>query len=161
MTAAQIAEQAAQLPLKQITLEFLTPLRLTAQDHLVKMPEPVVFVQRLIERCQNLVEHYGQTEKLPSRAAWCSTSEHCCNRAQTIQITRNETWWIETRSGSSASRAHHADQWLGGRVRWEGELPALLPWLLWGQSLHVGKDAVKGNGWYRVVPNATMDLDHN
>jgi hypothetical protein len=34
--------------------------------------------------------------------------------------------------------------------RWEGDVTRLRPWLLWGQSLHVGKDAVKGNGWYQV-----------
>jgi hypothetical protein len=24
------------------------------------------------------------------------------------------------------------------------------PWLVWGQFVHVGKDAVKGNGWYEI-----------
>ena len=38
-----------------------------------------------------------------------------------------------------------------GRVRWEGEVAPLLPWLLWGSVLHVGKNAVKGSGYYRVI----------
>lgn len=27
----------------------------------------------------------------------------------------------------------------------------LLPWLIWGQGTQVGKDTVKGNGWYEIV----------
>ena len=27
----------------------------------------------------------------------------------------------------------------------------LLPWLLWGQVTQVGKNTVKGNGWYEVA----------
>jgi len=26
----------------------------------------------------------------------------------------------------------------------------LLPWLVWGQFTHVGKNAVKGDGWYEI-----------
>jgi len=27
---------------------------------------------------------------------------------------------------------------------------ALVPYLLWGQEIHVGKNATKGDGWYEV-----------
>ena len=33
-----------------------------------------------------------------------------------------------------------------GAETWE----ALLPYLVWGQEVHVGKNATKGDGWYEV-----------
>jgi hypothetical protein len=33
----------------------------------------------------------------------------------------------------------------------EGSLGALREALVWGSLIHVGKNAVKGDGWYRVT----------
>lgn len=55
--------------------------------------------------------------------------------------------------GASGSRRRGNATEIGGtlgHVTWQGNLTPLLPWLYWGQSLHVGKDAVKGDGWYRI-----------
>ena len=38
-----------------------------------------------------------------------------------------------------------------GRAVYHGDLKPLLPWVLMGQSVHVGKSAVKGDGWYEVM----------
>jgi hypothetical protein len=37
---------------------------------------------------------------------------------------------------------------LVGRITFEGELAPFLPWLMWGEVVHGGKDATKG--WYRL-----------
>ena len=39
-----------------------------------------------------------------------------------------------------------------GRWVWTGTVAPLLPWLLLGQWLHVGKGATAGLGGYRVLP---------
>jgi CRISPR/Cas system endoribonuclease Cas6 (RAMP superfamily) len=38
-----------------------------------------------------------------------------------------------------------------GEVTFEGELGMFLPYLKLGEYLHVGKNAVFGNGWYEIV----------
>lgn len=153
VTTSTIREQADALAIldpNRITLEFLTPLRLTHEKHLLKTPVPKIFIQRLLERCQSLAEHYSET---PSslRETWYETYRTLSQTADSLQIAYNDTQWVEARSGSRRQNRYTPIGGLIGRVRWEGEISPLLPWLLWGQSLHVGKNAVKGNGWYRII----------
>lgn len=66
---------------------------------------------------------------------------------------RNQAPWWDVQGRSSRLER---EQQLGGFVGvadyaappeiW----PALLPWLIWGMSTHVGKNAVKGSGWYSL-----------
>jgi CRISPR/Cas system endoribonuclease Cas6 (RAMP superfamily) len=37
-----------------------------------------------------------------------------------------------------------------GEIVFEGELEPFLPYLRLGEYLHVGKNAVFGNGWFRI-----------
>ncbi|MBZ0304923.1 MAG: CRISPR system precrRNA processing endoribonuclease RAMP protein Cas6, partial [Anaerolineae bacterium] len=99
---------------------------------------------------QSLAEHYSET---PSslRETWYETYRTLSQTADSLQIAYNDTQWVEARSGSRRQNRYTPIGGLIGRVRWEGEISPLLPWLLWGQSLHVGKNAVKGNGWYRII----------
>jgi len=134
-----------------LTLKFITPMRLIDQGVLVKRPDAGVIMQRLIERCQELHGYFGEGEQQP-REAWVALMQGLCDHARTLTTTYDDTVWIEAWSGSK--RQPHLTPISGftGVVRWEGEAAAVLrPWLLWGQSLHVGKDAVKGNGWYTVL----------
>jgi hypothetical protein len=150
ITPSRLAETAAQLPPERVTLEFLTPLRLTADQKLVKRPDPLAFCQRLLERCQSLAEHYAETDSRPSLQVWQSTAQTLSTHAQSIRVAYDDTQWVEARSGSRRQQRYTPISGLVGTVRWEGDLQPLLPWILWGSSLHVGKNAVKGNGWYIV-----------
>jgi len=38
-----------------------------------------------------------------------------------------------------------------GTVHYEGDLSQLLPFILLGQSLQVGKNTMKGCGWYEIT----------
>lgn len=137
----------------QVRLQLLTPMRLTAAGSLVKRPQPAVFMQRLLERCQNLAEHYALYEpdiELVSREQWVAVYHELGDIARTLTIVEDSTLWMEARSGSRRQGRFTEIGGLVGGVIWAGPLRPLLPWLLWGQSLHVGKDAVKGNGWYQV-----------
>lgn len=137
----------------QVRLQLLTPTRLTAGGGLVKRPEPVAFVQRLLERCQNLAEHYATVEpgvEPVRREQWVAAYHELVNIAGQAAIVEDATLWMEARSGSRRQGRFTEIGGLVGGVTWSGPLGPLLPWLLWGQSLHVGKDAVKGNGWYQV-----------
>lgn len=151
VNAARIAECAGLGEPNRISFEFLTPTRLTAQGVLVKQPDPAVFMQRLIERCQDLCTYYGEGDA-PAREAWIAAMNALCEQAKQVVIAHDETLWTEAWSGSRRKSNLTPISGLTGMVRWEGEAVTVLrPWLLWGQSLHVGKDAVKGNGWYRIL----------
>lgn len=150
ITPARIAEQALLGSTKHITLEFYTPLRLIANGALVKKPFPGIFVQRLLERCQSLALAYAETDSVSTRSEWLAAAHELQAKAECLRIAYDDTEWVDFWSGS---RRHNHLTPIGGligTVRWEGDVSQLRPWLLWGQSLHVGKDAVKGNGWYQI-----------
>ncbi|MGB4801194.1 MAG: CRISPR system precrRNA processing endoribonuclease RAMP protein Cas6, partial [Anaerolineae bacterium] len=67
-------------------------------------------------------------------------------------LVGDQTQWVDLHS---PSRQKHYATPIGGFTgqatytseHWE----QLLPWLLWGQVTQVGKNTVKGNGWYEVA----------
>ncbi len=150
VTAHRIAEIAPRIPDESIVIDLLSPLRLVANEKLLREPAPLPFIQRLLERCQTLSEHYGDGET-HTRTEWRETYEKLCESARDLKIGMDETEWREAWSGSRRTQAYTPIGGMVGRFRWEGDLKALLPWLMWGQSLQVGKDTVKGNGWYEIV----------
>lgn len=152
VTANDISWAAAQYSSEHVTLELLTPLRLISQKQLVKSPEPVAFIQRLVERCQRITEYYAETETPPSRSEWFEMYQALSAIATKVRIISDNTEWVEVYSGSRRQQRYTPISGLTGCVEWAGPMKELLPWLLWGQSLHVGKNAVKGDGWYRLLP---------
>lgn len=151
VTPSRISEAAAKLNPHKITLEFLTPLRLIADRTLVMAFDPVIFIQRLHERCQGLAERYAETDVPVSWQVWQQNFERLSEAARQVKIAYDDTTWLDTFSGSRRQGRATPIGGLIGTVRWEGDLADLLPWILWGASLHVGKNAVKGNGFYRLV----------
>ncbi len=148
---SQLIDAAAEnFPEDKLALHFLTPTRLTDSGHLVKTPDPVVLTKRLIERCQSLVEYYGESQA-ELRNEWRAAYMWLTGQAQQLTIAENTTRWVEVHSGSRRQGRYTPISGFVGSVCWQGNVRHLLPWLLWGQSVHVGKDAVKGNGWYRVA----------
>lgn len=150
VTPARVEEAANQLSNDRITIEFLSPMRLTAQQRLIKSPEPDVFMHRLLERCERLAQYYAETDSY-SPAAWQSVKTAAVDSARALTVGYDDTTWLEASSGSRRQERYTPIGGFIGRVRWEGDLRPLLPWIVWGQSLHVGKNAVKGNGWYRII----------
>lgn len=151
VTPMRIIEAIGTLRSDRVTLHFHTPTRLIADKRLVKQPDPAVFVSRLLERCQNLAVHYAESESKPVEETWKQTALALTDHARGLQLAYSEIEWIEVFSGSKRQGRATPISGFVGAARWEGDLEPLREWLLWGQSLHVGKDAVKGNGWYRVV----------
>lgn len=152
----QITPTAIETVAQQYTgaayLEFITPLRLTRQKQLVKQLDPLTFMQRLLERVQSLAMRYAVSPIHPTREQW---REHCLQllqHAAEIEVVHDNTTWMEAWSGSRRQQRYLPLGGMVGTVQWHNIDPALIPWLLWGQSLHVGKNAVKGNGWYQVKP---------
>jgi hypothetical protein len=150
VTAPRINEIAAAGDPQRVTFAVQSPLRLIAEGKLMKQPNPAVFMARLLERCQSLAQHYAEAEPADN-SAWRETAAQVTALAGTLTTAYDDTLWIDVFSGSKRTgRASPIGGWVG-TVRWEGDVLPLRAWLLWGQSLHVGKDCVKGNGWYQLT----------
>jgi hypothetical protein len=154
VTPSAVQDVAEQLPHHAVTLDLLTPMRLTVNKRVAKQLEPAVFVQRLLERCQSLAEHYAEyapDTHRPTRQDWLAAQADLLAATARLSTGYDYTEWTEAFSASRRTRRVSPISGLVGRVRWDGDVSQLLPWLLWGSTLHVGKNAVKGSGYYRII----------
>jgi hypothetical protein len=132
---------------RRIPLSFLTPTRIVADGRLVK-PHQFCFkplLQRLLDRLEALSRDFSDTRLSVDFSGLVEAAER-------VHVVDNRLWWEELRSYSTRRRADSPTSGLLGTVVFEAEDWApFLPWLVWGQFTHVGKDAVKGNGEYRMA----------
>lgn len=131
----------------RLRLDFLTPARIIERGHLVHVKQfrfqPLF--QRLMRRLESLSRNFSDT---PLRF---EQPRELIEAAGRVRVVENDLRWEEVYSYSSRRRSRYPISGLVGSVTLEYEdwFP-FWPWLLWGQFTHVGKDAVKGNGWYRL-----------
>ncbi len=131
---------------KRITLCLLTPTRIIERGHLLKPHDfrfrP--FFQRLLERLEALSGYFSDTPLEVDFPALLAVAE-------AVRVVDNRLSWEELRSYSTRQHRATPTGGLVGRVTLEAaDWTPFLPWLVWGQFTHVGKDAVKGNGMYWI-----------
>ena len=147
ITHQQVQRLRTPPPASRIALRFLTPVRLIEQSRLVK-PERFrfqPFFQRLMERLEALSRDFSDT---PLRF---DDPKALIEAAGRVRVVENHLVWEEWHSYSTRRRAQSpASGLMGGVVLASDDWSPFWPWLAWGQFVHVGKDAVKGNGWYEV-----------
>jgi len=132
----------------RLTIELLTPLRLVDNEQLVRRIAFRPFMQRLHQRLRQLAAEYSDTPLT-------FDLRPVMDQAEAVRVIQDETCWLELESYSTRLNRATPIGGLTGRVTFEGELAPFWPELLWGQFTHVGKDAVKGNGMYRVSESAS------
>jgi CRISPR/Cas system endoribonuclease Cas6 (RAMP superfamily) len=151
---AQDVEEAAQALGKElgsdgrVQLCFWTPMRLVEQGKLVKRPRLGPLFRRLLERLDALRGEYaGEPPVIQGER------ERLVALADGVRLVRDFTQWIDLKSGSRRlGRTTPVGGFVGvatyqaTRETWDD----LLPYLVWGQEVHVGKSATKGDGWYEV-----------
>lgn len=155
---AQELLKELQRPGSRLILDILTPMRLIHQGRLVRQGfafEP--FFARLLERLYRLAEDYGTPPPQDPRATLREARTTLQEAVAQVQVLADHTRWWDVQG---FSRRTKRKQYLGGLVgRVELKAPPevwalLLPALVWGQITHVGKNVVKGAGWYKLSSKA-------
>lgn len=138
----------------EILLRFLTPTRLTDHGGLARKPTMGVILRRLLERTQSLVE---QSQPKDQIAAWLPQWKAEWERMGELgdalddgQQISDETYWKDVSSYSRHKGRYSPISGFMGKVRYRLTERDVLYWLLWGQSLHIGKNTAKGDGWFIV-----------
>ena len=170
VTAAQVAARATALPGDRLTLRFLTPTRLIAEGQLVRRPDLRIILLRLAERLDALEAEYGApmgvapvsvapttsddepgAPAVVGAEAWRLRRQLIMQAMESVRLTRDETHWVDVLSYSGRQRRATPIGGFVGMATYAGPLPQELRELLvWGEVLHVGKNAVKGDGYYRI-----------
>jgi hypothetical protein len=143
VTNEQVQVLAAQLPRDRITLIFKTPTRIIERGKLEHVPTFRPLIQRLHRRLRDLTREFTDTP-------WEFDFRQVMAQAEAVQVAEDQTRWVELDSYSWRRRTSTPMGGFVGQVTFEGALEPFLPWLVWGEVVHVGKDAVKGNGWMRI-----------
>jgi CRISPR-associated endoribonuclease Cas6 len=143
ITHGSVLDYVQKLPQHALGVDLLTPLRLIHEKAVAQRFAFDVFVRRIMRR----VDQLTRTTTGAGIDLWFSD---LIDQASAVHVTADKTQWVGVQSYSR--RTGHATDIGGlvGKVTLEGHLGAFLPWLAWGELSHVGKDATKGNGWYRL-----------
>jgi hypothetical protein len=150
VTAGYVAAFAHARNTESVTLRFITPTQLAGPNkQLLSMPDFAYLIPRLLERAQSIAENYAPVAT--PQPQWRDLYLDLRERAKSVQATRCDTRWINVRSGSRRAGTDKKISGFVGDVTFSGILAPFMPWLVWGQSLQVGKNTVKGDGWYVLV----------
>jgi hypothetical protein len=151
VTHADVLARAARwLGRERLTLRLLTPLRL-AKDP-VRRIAPAFLLRRLVDRLEALALRYGAPgAATPLGAAGAAALGTI---AGGVRMLDDHTRWVEVQSFSSRQQQLTPLGGLVGEITLGAEparLAALLPWLVWGEQTHAGKEVTRGNGWYQLI----------
>ncbi len=131
---------------RTVELRFLSPTTLKAQGREIKTAPPfAVLMQRLWERIVGLARLEGEGLRLPF-----AEMSSAARMVQTLPVDTDPAQWRDIDRYSSSHGEKHSIGGIVGRVRYSGNLTPFMPWLTFGQWLHVGKNSVQGNGIYVV-----------
>lgn len=152
VTAAQVEASAARLAAQaagqggQLTVRFLTPMRLIERGALVHTPRFAPLFQRVLGRIEQLVKLYGSGALLDQ-----AERSRLLAAADRVVLLADRTRWMDVKSPSGRKSQPTPIGGFVGEATYQSEQwHLLLPWLLYGQLAQAGKNTTKGNGWYRV-----------
>jgi hypothetical protein len=127
----------------RLTVEFLTPTRIIQDGKLAQQPRFRPWFQRLLERTRRISELYTDAP------VWIPFGE-LLTLADGVRLTTDESRWQEAWSGSRSADRMRPTSGFVGAAHYSGNLSQLLPWVILGQALQVGKNTIKGCGWYSL-----------
>lgn len=145
LKAARELERQLQAYQNRLAVVFLTPTRLIQAGHTVKSANFFPFVKQVVLRVLDLCAQYG--EGRPDIVL----KRHIFPAADAVQLVRDETeWWDVAGYSSRLGRAQRLGGLIGTAIYQTRAWSTLLPWLMWGTIVQVGKNVVKGCGVCRL-----------
>ncbi len=143
VTHADVLAAAERLPTSgELTIHFITPMRLVDREQLVKVPYFRPLFQRLIERIKSLTEDFGGGP-VPYQI------RELRDLAEGVGLVENRTRWLDLKGYSTRLGREQMIGGLVGQATYRAaDWTPFRPWLVWGTILHAGKNAVKGDGWF-------------
>lgn len=126
-----------------IKIDFLSPVRLKAGSY-QHIPVFRHFFGSLLRRLSSLSYFHCDTELKISYANILTQAEH-------IELFDNHTHWKDWERYSSRQQTKMKFGGLMGSTGYEGNLTPFMPYLNFGQWIHVGKNATFGLGKYEIL----------
>jgi len=128
---------------KRLLFRFVTPTRLVFQEDLVQNLSFHQLFRTLIRRLSLLSYFHTDT---PLDIGFADLIEDSVE----IETVENRLSWVEWSRFSSRQERKIRMGGLVGEVVFEGDFRSYLPYLAWGEKVHVGKGTVFGLGKYEL-----------
>jgi hypothetical protein len=139
-----IAQRVRQLSSgREISISFLTPTLLKAENAITRSPEFHHLFKRLRDRINSLSTFFGNG---PLSADFAGLGL----RAEQVRTVSSDVQWVERFRTSSRTHQRHELSGFTGTAVYAGELHEFLPWLALGELIHIGKHTAFGSGWMSV-----------
>lgn len=150
ITEDEILAHAEKINRNVITLCFLTPTRIRfnptgekGKSEVVRAPRFHHIIRRLRDRINALsVTYCGKPVDIDFKGI--------AEKAMLVKTKEVNLRWIDIKRKSRTQPIYHDQSGFIGKITFKGDLREFLPLLLFGEYVHVGEDAVFGNGWYRI-----------
>lgn len=131
----------------ELTVEFLTPMRLEEKQRPYKMPDFSVFFRRTLYRIDELSRQFADEDRRNKEEV-----THLHQLADQVRLVDAQTKWHELWTNSSRKgRKTPLSGFTGTAVYRSDHWADLLPWLILGQATQSGKSVVKGNGVFALL----------
>jgi hypothetical protein len=129
--------------IRSVELEFMTPVLLKEKGRWVR-PAFGPLLKRLRDRIGALSYFY-------CGAPLDMDFSRFGKEAESVRTEEHDLEWVEEGRFSKHRGLKHLLKGYIGKVVFEGELSAFMPFLRLGEYLHAGKATAFGQGWYRIV----------
>ncbi len=126
-----------------LSLNFLTPTRIRSDERLVEQPEFHHLIRALLRRI-SMLSYFHCKKKLDLNF------RGILEAAQAIKRVSSELRWFDWDRYSNRQRQRMSLGGFIGSVSYSGNFGELLPFMVWGEVLHVGKAASFGLGRFRM-----------
>lgn len=140
--ASRLTGPASFQECRRLTLEFLTPTRLTFQEQLIDHPEFHILMSRLIGRLIDLSRHHHEARMQVNHTELMA-------RAKGVRLVKHNLTWYDWERYSNRQQTRMKLGGILGTASYEGELGEFLPFLALGEWVHLGKGTSfgLGGGW--------------
>ena len=129
---------------ENLSLKFLTPLRLKEKNSLVTELNFEFLFQRLLHRLELLSLFYGKNG--PVKAP-----KDLLSQALDIKVKQNNLHWYEWERYSSRQKELMKLGGLRGEIEFEGNLTPFMPYLKLGEAANIGQGTSFGLGRYEIT----------
>ena len=128
----------------KITINFISPARIKGKSFL-KEPEFRPFFGSLLRRISSL-SYFHCNKELDI------DYKDITKKAAKIKISHNKARWVDWERYSFKQNSRMTLGGFMGEVTYEGDLTPFMPYLIFGQWIHAGKNPTFGLGQYSLTP---------
>lgn len=143
LTMIDILNEVNHYGTDELTLKFITPIRLKHNDRYVLVPEFHILIRGLLSRISSLAYFHCEEEL---NVDYHSLIED----AMEVKIKERHTGWYDWERYSSRQDTRMQLGGIVGNITYSGNLSPFLPFLILGKYVHVGKGATFGLGKYEI-----------